>query len=64
MGVRNVVHGELLIPCSQMVRYLRVYLSANLSWDAHIKVMCSHACSTVCALHILGNSIRSLDFAN
>ena len=64
LGVRDAVHGALTVPCSQTVRYLGVYLHAKLSWDAHVKIMCCRARSMVRALHILGNSIRGLDFAN
>jgi len=64
LGVHDAVHGILTVPCSLTIRYLSVYLHTKLSWDAHIKIMCCCTCSMVCALHILGNSICGLDFAN
>ena len=64
LGVHDVVHSILTVPCSQTIQYLGVYLHTKLLWDTHIKIMCCRACSMVRALHILGNSIRGLDFAN
>ena len=45
------------------VRYLSIFISHNLSFDHHIKVMATRAKSTVQAINILGNSVRGLDLA-
>jgi hypothetical protein len=52
------------IPRTTLVRYLGVFFTFNLSWELHVRTMANRARSTIRALHILGNSIRGLDFAN
>jgi len=44
--------------------YLRVFITANLKWNKHISIMVNRACSTICRISILGNSIQGLDFLN
>jgi len=64
LGVRDASNGELMLSAVPSVRYLGIYLTQKLSWDVHVKTMCCRARSTMRALHILGNSVRGLDFAN
>jgi len=56
--------GILEVHQSKMVRYLGVFLNEFFSWEPHAKIMANQARSTTCALHVMGNSIHSLDFAN
>jgi len=56
--------GVLEVHRSKTVHYLGVFLNEFFSWEPHAKVMANRARSTMRALHVMGNSVRSLDFAN
>ena len=56
--------GTLSVRRASSLRYLGVFLSDDLSWDNHVKIMANRARSTVRALSVLGNTVRGLDFAN
>ncbi len=64
LGLRDAVHGELSVQAATSVRYLGIFLTHKLTWDVHVRTMCNRARATVRALHLLGNSIRGLDYAN
>ena len=64
IGLCDASHGELTIRRSNLVRYLGVFFHESLDWSHHVKIMANRARSTIRALHILGNSIRGLDYAN
>ena len=63
IGLRDPINGEYTVKRSMTVRYLGIFISHNLSFDHHIKVMATRAKSTVQAINILGNSVRGLDLA-
>jgi hypothetical protein len=44
--------------------YLGVFLHQSLSWMPHASIMANWARSTICSLHLLGNSVCGLDYAN
>ena len=46
------------------VRYLGIFLQHNLKWDIHTTTMAARGRSAIRSLHLLGNSIRGLDFHN
>lgn len=52
------------VKASNHVRYLGFHLDHKLSWYKHIQVVPARTMSTIKALQLLGNSVRSLDFAN
>ena len=64
VGLRDASHGEISVPRSTLVRYLGIFFHESLNWEHHVRIMANRAQSTIHALHILGNSIRGLDFAN
>ena len=64
LALRDAANGMISIPRATSVRYLGVFFTSNLSWELHVRTMANRARSTIRALHILGNSIRGLDFAN
>ena len=64
LALRDAANGMISIPRATSVRYLGVFFTFNLSWELHVHTMANCARSTIRALHILGNSIRGLDFAN
>ena len=64
VGLRDASHGEIMVHRSPLVRYLGIFFHESLNWSHHVKIMANRARSTIRALHILGNSIRGLDFAN
>ena len=64
IGLRDTSHGEIHVTRSPLVRYLGIFFHETLNWEPHVKIMANRARSTIQALHILGNSIRGLDFAN
>ena len=64
LALRDASNGEITVPRANSVRYLGIFFTFNLSWELHVRTMANRARSTVRALHILGNSIRGLDFAN
>ena len=55
--LQDASNGELSVPRSPSVRYLGIFIYYKLSWDLHIRTMANRARSTICALHMLGNSI-------
>ena len=63
IGLRDPINSEYAVKRSMTVHYLGIFLSHNLSFDHHIKVMATRAKSTVQAINILGNSVRGLDLA-
>ena len=56
--------GTTVIPSSENVCYLGLFIDHKLTWYRHIKIMATHARSTLKALHLLGNSICRLDHGN
>ena len=64
IGLRDAAHGVITVRCSSLVRYLGIFFHESLNWSHHVKIMANRARSTIRALHILGNSVRGLDFAN
>ena len=64
IGLRDATHGEITVHRSPLVQYLGIFFHESLNWSHHVKIMANRARSTIRALHILGNSIRGLDFAN
>ena len=56
--------GTLTVRRSTTVRYLGIYIDKNLCWETHAKIMATRARSSLQALHLLGNSVRGLDFHN
>ena len=64
IGLRDATHGVITVRHSSLVRYLGIFFHESLNWSHHVKIMANRACSTIRALHILGNSVRGLDFAN
>ena len=64
LALRDAANGLIAIPRATSIRYLGVFFTFNLSWELHVRTMANRARSTIRALHILGNSIRGLDFAN
>ena len=64
VGLCDASHGEITVRRSNLIRYLGIFFHESLSWKHHVKIMANHARSTIRALHILGNSVRGLDFAN
>ena len=56
--------GTLQVHRSSTVRYLGVFVNECFQWEHHAKTMAARAHSSLCGLHILGNSVRSLDFHN
>jgi len=56
--------GRYPVKRSEMVHYLGVFIYHKFQWSHHVKIMANWARSTVCALSILGNSVRGLDYAN
>ena len=63
IGLQDPINGEYAVKRSMTVRYLGIFISHNLSFDHHIKVMATRAKSTVQAINILGNSVQGLDLA-
>ena len=55
--LRDPINGIYNIRRLMTVRYLGVYISHNLSFDHHIKVMANRTKLIVQAINILGNSI-------
>ena len=49
---------------SSLIRYLGVFIHERFDWTHHVTIMANRARSTIRALSILGNSVRSLDYAN
>ena len=47
IGLRDPINGEYAVKRSMTVRYLGIFISHNLSFDHHIKVMATRAKSTV-----------------
>ena len=64
IGLRDAANGEIMVSRSPLIRYLGIFFHETLSWEHHVKIMANRARSTIRALHILGNSVRGLDFAN
>ena len=64
IGLRGASHGEIIVKRSTLVRYLGIFFHESLNWSHHVRIMANRARSTIRALHILGNSIRGLDYAN
>ena len=62
--LRDASNSELSVPWSTSVRYLGIFIHYKLSWELHIRTMANRACSTIRALHLLGNSIQGLDLVN
>jgi len=56
--------GTLVVCQSTMVCYLGVFIDKKLWWESHVKIMVACAHSSLCTLHILGNSACSIDFYN
>ena len=56
--------GDYGVRRSDVVRYLGIFIHHKFQWKHHVTIMANHARSTICALSILGNSVRGLDFAN
>ena len=52
-------HPYTLTPTSQL-KYLGVFFTPSLNWTPHVKIMAAHACSTICALQVIGNSVQGL----
>ena len=63
IGLRDAVHGEFTVTRSTLVRYLGIFFHESLKWEEHVKIMANRARSTIRSLHILGNSIRGIDYA-
>ena len=63
IGLRDAANREITVTCSMLVRYLGVFFHESLKWEDHVKIMANRARSTICSLHILGNSIRGIDYA-
>jgi len=49
---------------SPLIRYLGIFIHECFDWTHHVTIMANHAHSTICALSILGNSVRGLNYAN
>jgi len=49
---------------SDLIRYLGIFIHYKFNWSHHVTIMANQARSTVCALNVLGNSVRGLDYAN
>lgn len=64
IALRDAVNGQFTVPRATSIWYLGVFFQYNLRWDLHVRTMSNRARSTIRALHILGNSIKGLDFAN
>ena len=56
--------GTLTVRRSTTVRYLGVFVDEKLRWEPHVKIMAARAQSSLRGLHLLGNSVRGLDFHN
>jgi len=54
--------GTLTVRRSTTVRYLGVFVDEKLRWEPHVKIMAARARSALRGLHLLGNSVRGLDF--
>ena len=65
-GLRYIdpVHGPSNIMAMTSLQYLGIYLDKNLSWANHVNIMANYACSTICRINILGNTMRGLDLLN
>ena len=63
IGLRDPINGEYLVQWSMMVWYLDIFISHNLRFDHHVKIMANRTKSTVQAINILGNSMQGLDLA-
>ena len=64
IALRDATNGQFTVSRANSIRYLGIFFQYNLHWDLHVRTMTNRARSTIRALHILGNSIRGLDFAN
>jgi len=64
LALRDPYRGTYTVRPQTTMRYLGIFLHHRLDWSHHAKIMAMRAQSVVRSLHILGNSVRGLNFAN
>jgi len=52
------------VECSSIICYLGIFIHHQFDWTHHMTIIANHTRSTICALSILRNSVRGLDYAN
>jgi len=56
--------GSLRVRRSTSVRYLGVFIDKCFRWKTHASIMAARARSSLRGMHVLGNSVRGIDFHN
>jgi hypothetical protein len=51
------------VSATHSLRYLGFFFEHKLRWEHHVNIMCNRARASIKALQLLGNSVRSLNFA-
>jgi len=56
-------HTSYKVMAVHRLKYLGFFIEHKFNWDHHVNTMCNWTRATIKALQLLGNLVRSLDFA-
>ena len=57
IALTDPITGRYPVKRSNLIWYLSVFIHHKFDWSHHITIMANRACSTTCALNLLGNSV-------